>query len=223
VSLTPYMQILFVILKIIGWIALVILGWLVVVHPVTKLVRRRTGLPDPTFIIYFINNPIRRKFQPPGGVVDHVHIQEGMNILEVGPGTGFYTFEAARRAGPSGHVYAIDIKPRVIAILNGRVEQAAVKNITTKVASAYEIPLPSESIDRVFMVHVLPEIPNKQKALHEIRRVLKRGGLLTLAEGLIDPDYRLQKTEISWCRDTGFELVGSYGTVLFYVLTFQLA
>lgn len=217
------MQILFVILKIIGWIALVILGWLVVVHPVTKLVRRRTGLPDPTFIIYFINNPIRRKFQPPGGVVDHVHIQEGMNILEVGPGTGFYTFEAARRAGPSGHVYAIDIKPRVIAILNGRVEQAAVKNITTKVASAYEIPLPSESIDRVFMVHVLPEIPNKQKALHEIRRVLKRGGLLTLAEGLIDPDYRLQKTEISWCRDTGFELVGSYGTVLFYVLTFQLA
>jgi SAM-dependent methyltransferase len=223
VSLTPYMQILFVILKIIGWIALVILGWLVVVHPVTKLVRRRTGLPDPTFIIYFINNPIRRKFQPPGGVVDHVHIQEGMNILEVGPGTGFYTFEAARRAGPSGHVYAIDIKPRVIAILNGRVEQAAVKNITTKVASAYEIPLPSESIDRVFMVHVLPEIPDKQKALHEIRRVLKRGGLLTLAEGLIDPDYRLQKTEISWCRDTGFELVGSYGTVLFYVLTFQLA
>ncbi len=222
-SLTPYMQILFVILKIIGWIALVILGWLVVVHPVTKLVRRRTGLPDPTFIIYFINNPIRRKFQPPGGVVDHVHIQEGMNILEVGPGTGFYTFEAARRAGPSGHVYAIDIKPRVIAILNGRVEQAAVKNITTKVASAYEIPLPSESIDRVFMVHVLPEIPDKQKALHEIRRVLKRGGLLTLAEGLIDPDYRLQKTEISWCRDTGFELVGSYGTVLFYVLTFQLA
>jgi len=146
-----------------------------------------------------------------------------MNILEIGPGTGFYTFEAARRAGPCGHVYAIDIKPRVIAILNGRVERAAVKNITTKVASAYEIPLPSESIDRVFMVHVLPEIPNKQKALHEIRRVLKKRGSLTLAEGLIDPDYRLQKTEIAWCRDAGFELVGSHGTVFFYVITLQLA
>ncbi|HUS04338.1 MAG TPA: class I SAM-dependent methyltransferase [Dehalococcoidia bacterium] len=210
------------VLKIIGWIAVVILGWLVVVHPITKLVRRRTGLPDPTFIIYFINNPIRRKLQPPSGVIDHVHIQEGMNILELGPGTGFYTLEAARRAGPSGHVYAIDIKPRVIAILNGRVEQAAVKNITTKVASAYEIPLPSNSIDRAFMVHVLPEIPNKQKALHEIRRVLKKGGSLTLAEGLIDPDYHLQKTEIAWCRDAGFELAGSYGTVFFYVLTFRL-
>ena len=216
------MQTLFVILKIIGWIAAVILGWLIIVHPITKLVRRRTGLPDPTFIIYFINNPIRRKFQPPGSVIDHVHIQEGMNILEIGPGTGFYTFEAARRAGPCGHVYAIDIKPRVIAILNGRVEQAAVKNITTKVAPDYEIPLPSNSIDRVFLVHVLPEIPNKRKALHEIRRVLKKGGSLTLAEGLIDPDYRLQKTEIAWCRDASFKLVGSYGTVFFYVLTLRL-
>ena len=216
------MQILFVVLKIIGWIAVVILGWLIIVHPITKLVRRRTGLPDPTFIVHFLNNPIRRKLQPPGGVIDHVHIQKGMNILELGPGTGFYTLEAARRAGPSGHVYAIDIKPRVIAILNGRVEQAAVKNITTKVASAYEIPLPSNSIDRAFMVHVLPEIPNKQKALHEIRRMLKKGGSLTLAEGLIDPDYRLQKTEIAWCRDAGFELAGGYGTVFFYVLTFRL-
>jgi len=218
------MPILFLILKILGWIALVILAWLIIVHPIAKLVRHLTQLPDPTFIIhYFINNPIRRKIHPPEKVIDHVDIHEGMKVMEMGPGTGFYTFEAARRAGPSGHVYAVDIKPGVIAILNRKIERAAAKNITTEVASAYEIPLPRENIDRVFMVHVLPEIPDKQKALGEIRRVLKKEGLLTLAEGLIDPDYRLRKTEIGWCRDAGFELVESHGSSFFYVLTFKVS
>ena len=117
----------------------------------------------------------------------------------------------------------MDVKSEVIAILKRRIERAGVKNITTEVASAYEIPLPSTSIDRAFMVQVLPEIPDKEKALCEIRRVLKKDGLLTLGECLIDPDYHCRKTEISWCRDAGFELMGSYGSPFFYVLIFKLA
>jgi SAM-dependent methyltransferase len=217
------MSLLLLLLKILGWIAVVILAWLLFVHPITKLVRRLTHLPDPTFIIYFINNPIRRKIHPPKKVLDHVGICEGTKVLELGPGTGFYTFEAARRAGLSGHVHAIDIKPGVIAILNERIKQRGARNITAEVSSAYEIPLPNNSIDRAFMVHVLPEIPDKQKALCEISRILKKEGLLVLGEGMVDPDCPLRNTEIGWCRKAGFELVGSYGSVLFYVLRFKLA
>jgi len=217
------MSILFLTLKVLGWIAIVIVGWLIIVHPVTKSVRRRTGFPDPTFIIYFIDNPVRRKFHPPKRVIDHVDIQEGMKVLEVGPGTGFYTFEAARRAGTSGHVYAVDIKPKVIAILNGRIERKGIKNITAKIASAHDLPLPNDSVDRAFMVQVLPEIPDKQKALCEIRRLLKKEGLLVLSECLIDPDYPFRKTEIGWCREAGFELTGNYGSAFFYILAFKLA
>jgi hypothetical protein len=50
---------------------------------------------------------------------------------------------------------------------------------------------------------------------------LKKQGLLTLAEVLIDPDYPFRKTEIGWCTDTGFELVGDYGSFFFYTLTFR--
>ena len=148
-------------------------------------------------------------------------IHEGMTILEVGPGTGFYTFEAARCAGASGHVHAVDIEPKVIAVLDQRIEEAGVKNITTRVASAYEIPLPDNSVDRALMVGVLPQIPDKHRALGEIRRVLKKQGLLALAEVLIDPDYPFRKTEIGWCTDTGLELVGDYGSFFFYTLTFR--
>ena len=119
------------------------------------------------------------------------------------------------------HVYAVDIEPKVIAVLDQRIEEAGVKNITTRVASAYEIPLPDNSVDRALMVGVLPQIPDKHRALGEIRRVLKKQGLLALAEVLIDPNYPFRKTEIGWCRDTGFELVGDYGGFFFYTLTFR--
>jgi ubiquinone/menaquinone biosynthesis C-methylase UbiE len=145
-------------------------------------------------------------------------IQKGMKVLEVGPGTGFYTFEAARQAGTSGHVYAVDIEPKVIAKIEKEIEQRGVENITTRVSSAYEIPLPNNSVDRAFMVGVLPEIPDKQKALREIHRVLKEEGLLTLSECLIDPDYPRRKTEIAWCKDAGFEVTGNYGSFFFYTL-----
>ena len=214
---------MFLILKVLGWIALVILGFFIFVQTIIRLIKHFIHRPSPSFVPYLINNPIRRKFSPPGKVIGYLDIHEGMRVLEVVPGTGFYTFEAAQRAGPSGYVYAIDIEPKTIARLKKEIEQRKAGNITARVASAYEVPLPSNSVDRTFMVGVLPEIPDKRKALCEIRRVLKREGLLMLAECLIDPDYPRRKSEISWCKDAGFELVGSYGSAFYYVLTFKLA
>lgn len=172
------MSILLLTLKILGWIVLVILAWFVFVQTIIRLVRHFIHFPSPPFVPYLINNPIRRRFSPPERVIGYIDIHEGMKALELGPGTGFYTFEAARHAEPLGHVYAIDIEPTTIARLENKIKQRDVKNITAMAASACEIPLPSNSIDRAFMVGVLPEIPNKQKTLYEIRRILKRQGLL---------------------------------------------
>jgi len=215
-------SILFLILKILGWIILIILGWFIFVQTIIRLVKHFVHSPAPAFAVYLLNNPIRRKLHPPKRVLDYVDIGEGMKVLEVGPGTGFYTFEAAQCAGLSGHVYAIDIEPKMIARLRKKIERGRAENITAEAASAYEIPLPSQSIDRAFMVSVLGEIPDKQKALSEIRRVLKGEGLLTVAEFLFDPDYPRRKTVIGWCTNTGFELMGSYSNTLLYVLTFKL-
>jgi SAM-dependent methyltransferase len=113
---------LFLILKILGWIFLVILGFFIFVQTIIRLVRHLVHFPSPAFVPYLINNPIRRKLSPPERVINYMHIQEGMRILELGPGTGFYTFEAARHAGPSGYAYAIDIEPKTIAKLKSEIE-----------------------------------------------------------------------------------------------------
>lgn len=189
---------------------------------VVRVVRRFVKFPTPAFLVGFMDNPVRRWIQPPAKVVGWMGIEEGMQVLELGPGSGVFTVEASRLVGETGRVFAVDIQPRVISNLNSRLQREGITNVVGKVASAYELPLPSNSIDRVFMIAVLPEIPDPKKALVEVKRVLKYDGLLAVGELVPDPDYPRRKTVIRWCRDAGFELVGGYGGVLHYLLVFKL-
>jgi ubiquinone/menaquinone biosynthesis C-methylase UbiE len=215
------MPILFLILRILSWIVLVILGLFIFLETVVRLVKHFIHLPSPAFVVARLNNPIRRKLLPPTRIVDCLGIREGMKILEVGPGSGFFTFELAKYAGPSGHVYAVDIEPKMITLLEKRIKREKIENITAKAASAYETPLPKNSVDLVFMGGVLGEIPDKQKALSEMQRVLKKGGFLAVMECLIDPDYPRRKTVTGWFEDSDCELVGSYGSAFLYALVFK--
>jgi ubiquinone/menaquinone biosynthesis C-methylase UbiE len=203
------------------WIFAILIGWFVFVEVVIRIVRRFIHFPIPAFIARFIDNPIRRRIQPPAKVVDWIGIQDGMCVLEIGPGPGTFTIEAAKRTGEKGRVFAIDIQPTVILKLNSRLQRKGITNITTKVASAYELPFQNNTFNRVFMIAVLAEIPRRKKALLGIKRVLKDNGLLGIGEFLPDPDYPRRKTVIHWCKDAGFELISRYGGILHYVLIFK--
>ena len=211
------------ILTIFIWIVAILIGWFIFVETILRAVRRFIHFPIPPLAARFIDNPIRRRIQPPAQVVDWIGMEDGMQVLEIGPGPGTFTIEAAKRVGGEGKVFAIDIQPPVISNLGNRLKKEGIENVTTKVASAYELPFSDDTFDRVFMVAVLAEIPDKRKALIEIKRVLKSNGLLAIGEFLPDPDYPRRKTVVSWCRDAGLELAGKYGTVLHYVLTFRKA
>ncbi len=215
------MAILFLILKIFGWIALIILGLFIFLETIVRLVKHFFHVPSPAFVVARLNNPIRRKLLSPKRVIDCFGIREGMKILEVGPGSGFFTFELAKYAGLSGHVYAVDIEPKMISLLEKRIKREGIKNITAKAAPAYEIPLPNNSVDLVFMGGVLGEIPDKQKALREMQRVLGKEGVLAVMECLIDPDYPRRKTTRGWFEDADYELTGSYGSAFLYALAFK--
>ncbi len=214
-------ELLNVILQVIGWLLLFFFLWLVFVETVVRLARRYVHFPVPPFVGVFLSSPLRRALQPPAQVVDWMDIQTGMQVMELGPGPGTFTLEAARRAGATGRVHAVDIQPKMIARLERTLRESGVENVTPKVASAYELPMPGASVDRVFMVTVLSEIPDRQRALHEIRRVLKPNGRLAIGEFFPDPDYPRRQTVIGWCRQAGFELVSRHGSFWHYVLVFK--
>ncbi|MBN1313705.1 MAG: class I SAM-dependent methyltransferase [Anaerolineae bacterium] len=207
------------ILEIVGLILLgIALFWLFGLKLILKFAKGRSA-PCPASLSWIVDLPIRRRYMRP--VLDRVGIQPGETVLELGPGPGAFTVDAARRVGPEGKLIVVDIQAAMIAQVKARLQQAVVTNVETHVASAYELPIEDNSVDRAFLVTVLPEIPDPVRGLHEIYRVLKPGGVFSTTEEFLDPDYPRRKTTIKWAEAAGFEPTESYGNGLIYTLNFQ--
>ena len=207
------------------WITLAVIGgllffWLFVLKLITKLAGGR-GTPCPFALGWLVDNPVRRRYMRP--LLDRVGIRPGETLLELGPGPGTFTLDAARRVGPQGRLIAVDVQPKMIALVDARVHDARLTNVETHVADACDMPLEDASVDRVFLVTVLPEIPDQVRALREIRRLLKPAGVLSVTEEFSDPDYPRQATTIRWAEAAGFELSERHGGLWVYTLNFRKA
>jgi SAM-dependent methyltransferase len=208
-------------LRRIAWLVLLVVGgvaffWLVVLRIVAKL---HGGEPCPFALAWIVDNPIRRWYM--AELLDRVGIRPSERVLELGPGPGAFSVEAARRAGAGGTLIAVDIQPKMIAAVEKKAREAGVINVETHVASAYDLPLEDDSVDRAFLVTVLPEIPDGHRALLELHRVLKPGGVLSISEEFLDPDYPLVRTVVRGAAEAGFELAERHGNWFVYTLNFR--
>jgi ubiquinone/menaquinone biosynthesis C-methylase UbiE len=204
-----------IILVVVGSIAFFWLGVMRV------LARLSGGQPCPYCFALVVDNPIRRWYLRP--LINRIGIQPGERVLELGPGPGAFSVDAARQAGPDGALVAVDIQPKMIADVEKKVQQAGLANVETHIASAHDLPLETGSVDRAFLVTVLPEIPDRGRALAELWRVLKPGGVLSVTEEFLDPDYPLARTTIRWVQEAGFTLEERYGNWFSYTLNFRRA
>ncbi len=144
--------------------------------------------------------------------------------MDLGCGSGAFTPLVARAVGEQGKVYAVDIQPAMLQQLArklARAENQDISNIELKQASAYDLPFTDDSVDLVYMVTVLTEIPDMGRALREIKRVLKPDGILAVSEWLIDPDYPLRSTTIKTCQREGFVLDNNQGNLWHYTIRFK--
>ena len=126
--------------------------------------------------------------------------------------------------GEEGKVYAVDIQPAMLRQLERKLskpENQDMRNVELKQASAYDLPFEDGSLNLVYMVTVLQEIPDRGRALREIRRVLKPGGILAVTEFLPDPDYPLRLTTIRLCQREGFILDDNLGNLWNYTVRFR--
>lgn len=195
--------------------AAILFFWIVILKIVAKFVKA----PCPASASFIVRNPIRRYYMRP--ILDRVGIQPGEKVLELGPGPGLFTIDAAKRLGTTGKLIAVDIQPEMINRLEKLIKENQVTNVETKVASAYELPLRDNSIDRAFLITVFPEIANEEKVLRELFRVLKPGGIFSDTEEFLDPDYPLAKSVISQVEKVGFRLEERFGSFWLYTLNFK--
>jgi len=144
--------------------------------------------PCPCSLGGWLDVPGRRLVAGAPRVLGEFGIGAGQTVVEIGPGTGFYSVEAARRIGPSGRLLCVDLQREMLEVTRGRVHVAGLRAHFVR-ANASALPLRPGSADHVFLVTVLGEIPDRPHALAEMKRVLRRGGRLSVCEQFPDPDF----------------------------------
>ncbi len=113
----------------------------------------------------------------------------GERILEIGPGTGYYTLDLGEWIGVEGVLEIFDIQQEMLDHTMKRAAERGLANVNATQGDAQDLPYADDSFDAVVLTTVLGEIPDQAAALGEIARVLRPGGRLVVGELFGDPHY----------------------------------
>ena len=109
-------------------------------------------------------------------------LKHGESILDLGSGTGFDAFLAAKSVGPRGQVVGIDITPEMVVRAGKNAEKYHAENVEFRLGEIEKLPVPDNSVDAVLSNCVINLSPDKMAAYGEIYRVLKPGGRVILSD-----------------------------------------
>ena len=110
------------------------------------------------------------------------HYPAGTRVLECGCGTGAQTVHLAA-SSPEAEIVSVDMAPESLEQARARVATAGHGNVSFEVADVFNLPFAEESFDHVFVCFLLEHLAEPERALLNLRRMLKEGGAITLIEG----------------------------------------
>ncbi|MCF8199189.1 MAG: methyltransferase domain-containing protein [Sulfuritalea sp.] len=177
---------------------------IVVVGTTWRFASRRQSLPCPIWLRWLVelDNPFT-KTNRAAFIVETLALSPGMTVLDAGCGPGRLTVPPAQGVGPAGRVVALDIQPGMLARAKTKTAAAGLTNVKFVATALGEGKLPTNRFDRVVLVTVLGEIPDRAAALAEIFGALKPGGFLTIVEVIFDPHFLSRSTVTRLAISTG--------------------
>jgi arsenite methyltransferase len=140
-------------------------------------------------------------------------LDEGEVVLDLGSGGGIDVILSAKRVGPEGTAYGLDMTDEMLALAQKNARDAGVTNVHFLKGLIEAIPLPPDSVDVVISNCVINLSADKPAVLTEMARVLKPGGRIgitdVVAEDRLTPEERLERGDFAGCI-TGALSIGEY-------------
>jgi arsenite methyltransferase len=123
-----------------------------------------------------------------GNPIAVADLAAGETVLDLGSGGGIDVLLSARRVGPSGHAYGLDMTDEMLDLARRNAAEAGATNVTFLQGQIERIPLPDASVDVIISNCVINLSTDKPTVFAEIQRVLRRGGRIGISDVVVDND-----------------------------------
>lgn len=130
---------------------------------------------------YWLERPSRELQEHPQIAVERLDLNTDAVVADIGAGTGYMTQRLAR-ATPEGKVFAVDIQPEMIDLLEQRLQEQGFTTVEPVLGTEDDPHLPADSLDLALMVDAYHEFAYPREMIEHLRDALKPGGQIVLAE-----------------------------------------
>jgi ubiquinone/menaquinone biosynthesis C-methylase UbiE len=128
-----------------------------------------------------LNGEERLRISEPFSILSHSKLKNGMNLIDLGCGTGYFTIPASHIV-KNGLICAIDIQTEMLETLHKNLNKLSIKNIHVIRSELHNLPIKDESLDIALLINALHELHDRQSFLGEIYRILKDNGKISIVD-----------------------------------------
>lgn len=151
----------------------------------------------------WLERPERIEEERPDQVIEQMKLKPADVVADVGAGTGYFSFRIAPRV-PQGKVFAVDLQPQMLAIIEKRKKQLKAENVVALRSMETDAKLPENSVDVALMVDVYHEFSFPREMMLSLVKALKPGGRVVQIEYRGEdpgvPIKPLHKMTVAQCR-----------------------
>jgi ubiquinone/menaquinone biosynthesis C-methylase UbiE len=158
------------------------------------------------------DNPLIPHLKNPCRLLEAAGLEPGQKVVEVGCGPGFFTIPAAEMVGAEGLIYAIDINPRAIKRVEGKMRKKGLGNIKPILGNAADSGIPDSSVDLAFVFGLRYIAGGLNSLVSEMYRVLRAGGLFSFEKTTGSDDKLTDEVE-----RVGFIKTAKEGRIMVFV------
>jgi len=153
-----------------------------------------------------LDHRIRRWFQDPRKIL-RPYIEEGMTVLDIGCGPGFFSVDMAQRVGRSGRVIASDLQEGMLQKLRNKIQGTELEERITFHPCEEDRVGVSVNVDFVLAFYMVHEVPNPKEFFKEIKSILKSNGQVLVVEPPLRVSKKAFEETIRKAREAGLKPV----------------
>ena len=153
-----------------------------------------------------LDNRLRRWLQNPHKILGS-YIKEGMKVLDIGCGPGFFSIDMAQMVGESGKVIALDLQEGMLRKLGDKIQGTELeKRVTLHKCEKNSLGL-TELVDFALAFYMVHEIPDQERFFNDIKKVLKPNGQVLIVEPPFHTSKKDFEETIIKAQDAGFSAI----------------